>query len=366
MAVNNVTIDFNRLETFHPAERSPELMDIYFSAYPTAAIFYKVAMAGSLDAASQMKDWANNFIHGRVSTKSNLFGGRGTYESPVLFSPLSGTTDGSGVNPITNSPVQAYTKARWDLNRKYTPVALPSDEWGMAQAIGDSVERGVVSMNLMTSAFGNAFKTHLSAINSDLIGTNTSSEAGVLSLIAGFGTSATETGTYGNISRSSITQWRSNYDTGTLANWITNTSADFCVSIMGEMVDTVQANGANLNDLLFIMGSDTFRGYRRSLQGLGTTNSAYYRFDADSGRKIPHAELYYSGGIPVIHDPNLTAKRVYLIDTATTYLIGVSGNIFKLSDWNLSENATQEWARLHTFSNVVMTKPNNNFYYLTT
>ena len=122
------------------------------------------------------------------------------------------------------------------------------------------------------------------------------------------------------------------------------------------------SNGAKPQNLILIMGTNGYTGHRRNLQGVSTANAAaFYNTPLNSGRGIPYANLYFET-IPIIYDTNCTSTAVFLLDTETTYMIGLNGSVFKLAPWRTSEESTGEWSRLTTISQVVGVKPNNNQY----
>jgi len=377
MATNNVTIDYNNLTTFHPATIFPGVVDQYFTAYPVASMFYKVALAGSLMEAMKLKSMSDYFTgkaqarFAREDVRKQLRPGAAHYEIPVRFAALSGTVNGPGLQTITNTPVSNYTKARFGFNRKYTPAAIPEDEWELDKVReGGSKEQmeGALdgALSQLNSTAGAALATQLELIETEILGTNTSEDSGVLSLAAAYGTSASDTTTYGGISRSSVTAWVGNFDAITDANWQDMLSADFSASIMGYWEDIVIKNGAMLEDLVWIMGATKYQYHRRSLTigGVNSTTlqSSMFRWMLDKDSALPHTNLASPGGVPIIRADKAGASTAYLVDTKSTYMIGPPSLLFKLNPWQYSESETKVHSRIKTFSNVVCDSPRRGVY----
>ena len=361
-----MSIDYGQLQAFFVAERLPGIQNLWLKSEPTINMLYSVAMAGSLNGAAEIKDYAKAAKNPTNPNFNKRFlGGTLFFESASEYLAVGGTVNGSGAQAISNNPQDQHVVARWRFNVKSTPLAIATDQWLASQNAGGKVAQTKKLEGLISAKVGSALKTQIQALSTDLFSTNTDEETGIISLKALTGVSASDTTTYGGISRSTISQWLSNYATYSSADSIDPLSSYYLPIFLGGKIDTLCDNGSMLEDLVIIMGSTVFSNYRKCVMGVpgsaSTTPPNSGQFNIDGGRNFPYAGLYLNK-VPVIRDQRCGATDIFILDTATSIMVGLANALFKLSDWQLSEGSTQEFARLTTISNVVGTSPRNDYY----
>ena len=360
------SIDYGQLQAFFVAERLPGIKDIHTKAEPTLNMFYSVALAGSLTGASEIKDYAKAIKNPpSPKFKERFLSGTLFFESAAEYLAVGGTVNGSGAQSISNTPQDRHVVARWRFNKKETPCAIASDKWRASQNKGGAKDKTKSAESLITNEAGAQLKAQVKELSTDLFSPNTDEENVIHSLKALTGVSASDETTYGGISRSTISQWSSNYATYTTADATDPLSSNYLPTLLGGKLDTLLDNGAKMDDMVIIMGSTAHSSYRKIVLGLPNTANASPtnagNFNINNGRNFPYSQLYYSG-IPIIRDQRAGANDIFIIDSNSTFMAGLANSLFDMSDWQLSENVTQQFARLTTISTIIGTVPRNNYY----
>lgn len=364
MPTNEQTLNYNELETFFRGYRLNELQDVAFTASPGVDLL----IASGLNTRRDFRSTAQKlkFKGKRLAQKGRIITGSLSYESPTLLTKLSGVvkSSGAGVNSIDNSPVDDTTVARWDLSEYYQPVGISSGKWRAAMSNGSTQSKAGAALSLIGQKTKSMYQTLIEEVAQDLYGTNTSAGSGILSLSAGIGNASPDTTTYGQISRSTYNVWRGNYTSRTDGNEDDMSDSDYILRAMQSDVLTVLANGAREQSLVFLMPGDLYTALWDAYMGMHDTTgpSLNGRFQLNDGQGIPDfaGQGLAFGNIPVVYDPNIADGKMFLIDTDTTYFVGLKGSIFDMEEWNLSENTTSHFSRLVFYGQLVVTNPRRN------
>ena len=353
------SITYNELEAYFRAEREPPLIDTAFTACPGVGFLLKSSMGLGREEFNKTGNLLQFRAKGMAQNERLTTGLH--YETNVRLNRLSGlvkATAGS-VTAIDNSYVDETSPARWGYGEYDQPIGIPTALYKAAKAGGKMAE-----LNLITQKAKSAYQDSIEELAGDLFGTNTAEGSGVLSISAGVGNSASDTTTYGGISRSTYSAWIGNYNARTLSAIATLTDSDYILQAMADDLQTAIDNGADPSKLVFILDSTTYSNVWKSMMGLNAaaTNSILGRFNLKNGAGLPNA---HSAGltfneVPIIKDTNIPAGKMYLIDTDTSYFVGLKGAIFEMEDWGLSENSTSFFNRVTFIGQFVVTAPNRN------
>jgi len=361
---NNITINYNELETYFRAHRDPVLQDVAFTACP--GIDLLIARASDVRPSFRSTSKLLQYKAKRMAQKGRLVKGAMHYEVPVRLNKLTGVVkqSGAGVAAISNSPVDDTTPARWEFSEYYFPVAISQAKWAAAKSGGSKEAVAGAMLSLIGDKTKSMYQDLIEELASDLYGTNTSSSSGLFSISAGVGNSAVDTTTYGNISRSTYTAWCGNYTARTLSAIATLTSADYILAAMRADSQTAIANGANPNALVYLVPTNIHSAVWDAYTGLNgaSTSSLLGRFDLKEGAGLPDIQFdgLTFGKIPIVHDPNIPASKMILLDTETSYFVGLNGAVFDMEKWAMAETSTQFYSRCIFIGQFVVTNPRRN------
>lgn len=360
----NITLDYGNLGSFFVANRLPGIQDVKFKAEKVAKMFYDVALNGSLSGAKEAKSLADAIKSPTQEFRDRFLNGTLFFEQVIEYLTVGGSVNGHGSQAISNIPQDRHQTARWRFSPKYQPLAIDAEKWRASQNRGTPEERTSAALSLMGAEASGGLKSQLEEISTDLWGSNTDDGSGLLSLEAGIGASASDDTTYAGISRSTINAWRGNYTTASLDLMTDPLNSNYIITKWGDMVDVVTDNGAMEEDLAFLCATDIHKAYRKVVTGIPGTavgNPPHAgQFNIDNGRGLPYSSLHFNG-IPVIRDQRATSGHCRLVDTKTTFMVGLGNSMFDLDQWALSEEATQYFARLTTISQLPVTNPRRNY-----
>jgi hypothetical protein len=221
-------------------------------------------------------------------------------------------------------------------------------------------------LNLLKEKHENAVETTIERIATQAFGSGVDSDSSFLSLKAGIGASASDTTTYANISRSTYPQWAGNYEAATVGDMDDPAAADYILRIMGNWVNSVMLNGAQVENLVFVVGSTTAINFREAYMGLnnsgGTmlTSALNFRYDIKDGAGIPGFTGLTFSGIPVVQDPFCGAANLYLLDSKTTMYRGLANTTMKMGEWSMAEGSTSYYSRCNTAGQIIVKSPWRN------
>jgi hypothetical protein len=359
----NITLDYADLGSFFVAQRLPGVKDVVFKAEPTLRMFYMGALTGK-NGASEVGSMADAVANPAASFEDRMIGDTLFFEQVIEYITVGGTVNGHGAIPISNTPQDRHQTARWRFSEKSTPIAIASAQWRASLNTPEGNARTGKQVNLIQQSVKGVLKTQVQSLSIDLFSTNTSDSAGLLSLNAGIGQSATDTTTYAGISRSTITQWRGNYTTATSASLTDPLSTSFLYTKWSDQLDVLNDNGVMKEDVAITCGTTIHKAWRKivaNVPGVATTSPVHGgRFQIEKGGGLPTSGLTMDG-VPIIRDPRCNTNQSFMIDTSTTIMVGLANSLFDMDDWRISENVTQHFARMTTISQIAVTCPRNNY-----
>lgn len=364
MPTNNVTINYAEEEAFFRAEREPKLQDVAFTASPGVDLL----IARSLDVRPVFRSTAERlkFKAKGMAAKGRLLRNTTHYEHPIVLNKLTGMqkSSGGGVNAIDNQPVDETSVARWEFSEYYQPVAISELHWAAANSGGSAQSRRGARLSLIQQKAKSAYQTSVEEVAEDLFGVNTSANSGLFSISAGVGNSASDTTTYGNISRSTYNAWVGNYTARTSGSEDDVSSADYILRAMQSDLQSARVNGANPSMMVFMLPSNLYTAVWEAYMGIhdATGPNLSFRTQLQDGSGLPDVGFdgLTFGKVPIIEDPWIPTNKMILLDTETSYFVGLNGSVFDMSKWNMSENSTMFYARVNFFGQFVVTAPRRN------
>ena len=362
MAFNNVTYDENRARIFFRQELLPEIQDTIFQANPFfAMVVGSLAKGGrQYSASSEQLATLKGKMGGIKGSTSRLW-----VEEVIEVDQFSGNVaTGSGGQIISNTPQETRTKAIWQLTPRFASVALPTEEYLAAKASVESSGNYDVMSDLLLREGEQAYKALFDLCGGEVWGTNTDSESGLISLVNGISTSTEVAGyaSYGGQSSATWASWDGNYSAGTYASILDNTAASYMDTMLGNAVQTVLFNGADIKDLVWVFGSSIYGKYRDYLNALYATGvQTGFRTDPKGGEGLPGWTGLAYTQIPVMADPHVGAQTANLIDVSKLKLKALPNALFSMSDWQQSESVTQNFARISFVGQLITLNRRNNY-----
>lgn len=366
MAFYDWTIEASEAEAFFRGEREQGVIDLALQPSP----FLQMILGSSAKTGSRQfdTDWnqlKDGSFDGDMKNDTTSF----WVEKAYNMLPMINSVTGSGVQVINNTPVNNTTLARWELTRKYQPVGISEDEYAACEAkSGGSKGAALVGLgNLLANKAAIAMETMVVEMATDLFGSNTSHETGYLSLGAGIGQTSPDTSTYGSITRAATgwqSNWLGNYNSAAAATITDPSSSAFVLTRFGRMVQTVLNNGAQVSDLMFVVGSTVYAAYNDAISGntTGVDRTSPYRININNGDGIPGwTGLSYSN-IPITQDIHCDASSAFLIDMRYTGWNGMKNNLFASSKWVPAEASTLYYTRYRSIGQFLVKYPRRNYH----
>lgn len=359
MPYNNFTYDEDRTRMFFRQKMLPGIIDSVFQSNPFLSLIFGSTSKGGRDyeaSASQLKKGMNRLTAGVQGS----VGGRLWIEQPVQVEQLTGTVQGTGVQPISNTPQETRTKAIWRLCPYYQPIAIPEEEWLAAK---DSGGPDVVA-GLLEREGESAMRTLMDTMSDDLFGTGTDDTTGLISLRNGMtGSGDSGYASYGGLSGSDFSNWYGNYNDGDQSNVDNQTSTHFLPYVMGRAVQAVINNGAMERNLVWVVGSTIYAEYNDFITGISQQNAQLIgRYNLNGGAGLPGWTGLQYGAIPVMQDPHANGYDAFLIDMGSYRVRSIRSATFNLQGYQRSENLTQYFDRIPFIGQAVTVNRRRNYY----
>lgn len=365
MPDNNQTINYNQVEAIARAERRVDkAVDSVFTDTPAVHAIMGSGAVGRRVFGSEYKTLNEGSRTFKNGVKLN---GRMAFEWPVLLEKLSGAVTGSGVQTISNTPIDQTSIARMKITKRYQPVAIPEDEYkAITSRSGNRGSKVMDLLDLFEEKYTSSVKTILEGLAVDFLGENIDSQydSQFVSLSAGIGNATPDTTTYAGISRADYPVWAGNYAAHTAANISDASTNDFILKVMAARVLKCITNGANVSNLMMIVDSQLYTAFHDALMYVDSSStSTNFRTDPKNGAGIPGWTGLSWSNVPIMLDPFQTANKMTTIDLSKVGYFPLGKDIFdmdKNSEWTPGENSTVRWKRMAIMGQLIVTLPRVN------